>query len=341
MGRERGQRSGGSGERREIPHVEREGVAPNHPEHHSVLREEVIRWLRPGPGRRIADGTLGWGGHAEALLAAGAEVWGSDRDPAALEASGARLAAAAAAGRLRLLRGPFSTLAERLRAAGALVDEGQGGGLHGVLLDVGVSSPQIDRPERGFSLRADGPLDMRMDPTQGETAAELIARLSEQELADILYQYAEERHSRRIARAIKAALPQRTAALAACVASACPPDRGQHPAIRTFQALRIAVNGELDELDAALRSVPEILLPGGRLVIISFHSLEDRRVKECFRRLSGEGAPVDPMGRPLTPPRFSQPIRKAVAGEDLDPHPRARSARLRVLERLPSPPCER
>ena len=322
-----------AGERRALrstPHV-----AANHPQHHSVLREEVVRWLQPGPGRRIVDGTLGWGGHTEAMLEAGATVWGADRDPDALEASRQRLSLHVASGQLRLLHVRASGLAERLRAEAGGLDSMRLDNFDGVLLDLGVSSPQIDRPERGFSFRSDGPLDMRMDPTQGETAAELIARLSDEELADVLWQYAEERHSRRIARAIKAALPQRTADLAACVASVLPPDRGQHPATRTFQALRIAVNRELEELDEALRTLPQILASGGRLAIISFHSLEDRRVKECFRRLSGEGAPVDPMGRPLTPPRFSQPLRKAVKGEDLDPHPRARSARLRVLERLP------
>ena len=333
MGRERN-----TSERRALRSTPQ--AVANHPQHHSVLREEVVRWLQPGPGRRMVDGTLGWGGHTEAMLEAGATVWGADRDPDALEASRQRLTPQVASGRLRLLHVCASGLAERLKTE---AEPGQTpDGFDGVLLDLGVSSPQIDRPERGFSFRSDGPLDMRMDPTRGETAAELIARLSDEELADVLWQYAEERHSRRIARAIKAALPQRTADLAACVASVLPPDRGQHPATRTFQALRIAVNRELEELDEALRTLPEILASGGRLAIISFHSLEDRRVKECFRRLSGEGAPVDPMGRPLTPPRFSQPLRKAVKGEDLDPHPRARSARLRVLERLPPPsPRER
>lgn len=288
--------------------------------HHSVLLSEVISGLDPQPGQFFVDGTVGYGGHSAALLAHDVRLWGLDQDPAALLASRARL-------------GPSVMLHHaRYSALPALLDGRQP---DGILLDLGVSSPQLDQPERGFSFRGDGPLDMRMDPTQGESAAELIARIEEEDLCKILWEYGDERQGRRIARAIKAALPiTRTAALAAVVAKVLPPDRGQHPATRTFQALRIAVNREMEELDQALAVFPELLAPGGRLAIISFHSLEDRKVKECFRRLSGEGAPVDLYGHPLEPARFRLPMRKAVKGEDHDPHPRARSARLRILQRL-------
>lgn len=291
-----------------------------HDPHHPVLREATLELLDPRPGAFFVDGTVGWGGHSSALLERGVVLWGLDRDPSALEWSRKRLGDG-----VRLHHATFSQLPELL----------EGRRPDGILLDLGVSSPQLDRPERGFSFRNNGPLDMRMDPTRGETAAELLARVDEAELADILYHYGEERQSRRIARAIKAGLPfAGTAALAECIAKQLPYERGQHPATRSFQGLRIAVNRELEELDSALATFPELLAPGGRLAIISFHSLEDRKVKERFRELSGEGAPVDYRGQPLSAPRFRLPVRKAVKGEDGDPHPRARSARLRVLQRL-------
>lgn len=291
-----------------------------HDPHHPVLLSATLQALAPRKGEFFVDATVGWGGHAQTLLAQGVELWGVDRDSNALQWSRERLGAA-----VQLHHATYSQLPELL--GGRRPD--------GILLDLGVSSPQLDRPERGFSFRNDGPLDMRMDQSRGETAAELLQSLDEKELADILYHYGEERQSRRIARAIKAALPlNSTAQLAEIIAKQLPYERGQHPATRSFQALRIAVNRELEELDSALEHFPFLLAPGGRLAIISFHSLEDRKVKERFRKLSGEGAPVDFRGQPLSPPLFRLPVRKATRGTDEDPHPRARSARLRILQRL-------
>ena len=289
--------------------------------HAPVLLDDVLDVLAPRPGALFVDGTLGRGGHAEALLARGVQLIGLDRDPEAIAAGRARLGDT-----VELHHAPFSRIPHVL--AGRLAD--------GVLLDLGVSSPQLDVAARGFSFRSDGPLDMRMDPTSGEPVGEWLARAGEAELADVLYQLGEERQSRRVARAIVAARPLRgTAHLAEVVARVLPPDRRIHPATRTFQALRIFVNRELEELDAALASVPECLAPGGRFAVISFHSLEDRAVKQAFRRLAGEGAPVDLRGHPLVPPRFRLLERRARKGGDRDPNPRARSARLRALERLP------
>jgi 16S rRNA (cytosine1402-N4)-methyltransferase len=289
--------------------------------HAPVLLEDVLDVLAPRPGTVVVDGTLGRGGHAAALVQRGVHLVGLDRDPDALVAARARLGPDA-----ELHHAAFSSIPDVL--AGRLAD--------GVLLDLGVSSPQLDRPERGFSFRHDGPLDMRMDPTRGLTAAEWLDAVDEAGLVDVLFRFGEERHARRIARAVFAARPLRTTRqLAEVVASVVRADGRIHPATRTFQALRIAVNGELDELDAALARVPACLAPGGRFAVISFHSLEDRAVKQAFRRLSGEGAPVDLRGRPLTPPSFRLVERRPRKGEDRDPNPRARSARLRVLERLP------
>jgi 16S rRNA (cytosine1402-N4)-methyltransferase len=294
--------------------------------HAPVLRDEVVDLLAPRPGSVVLDGTLGRGGHAEAFLQAGAQVLGLDRDPDALAACSARLSAWTGGGALTLHHATFDRAADIL--AGRRVD--------GAFLDLGVSSPQLDTPARGFSFRADGPLDMRMDPTHGETAAELLDRLDETGLADLLWRYGEERQSRRIARMVVAARPLRsTGALATLCARALPQERRIHPATRTFQALRIAVNDELGQLERALQVLPECLAPGGRLAILSFHSLEDRMVKQRFRTLAGEDGPRDLRGRPLVPPRHRLVERRARKGEELDPNPRARSARLRVLERLP------
>ncbi len=289
--------------------------------HVPVLLEDVLDVLEPRPGMLVVDGTLGRAGHASAMLRRGATLIGLDRDPEAIAAARARLGEGT-----ELHHRPFSAISEVLSARRA----------HGVLLDLGVSSPQLDVAARGFSFRMSGPLDMRMDPTCGETAAELIARLDEGSLADLLWRYGEERQSRRVARAIRAALPlTTTTALAELVARVLPHERRIHPATRTFQALRIAVNDELGELERALATIPEALAPGGRLAVISFHSLEDRMVKASFRARAGEGAPVDLRGQPLVAPGYRLLERRARKGEDLDPNPRARSARLRVLERLP------
>jgi 16S rRNA (cytosine1402-N4)-methyltransferase len=289
--------------------------------HVPVLLSDVLELLDPKPGELFVDGTLGRGGHASALLERGVRLVGLDRDPDAIAAVRARLGAGP-----ELHHAPFSRIPEVLGDRRA----------DGVLLDLGVSSPQLDRPERGFSFRFDGPLDMRMDPTSGEPVGEWLERVDERELADVLFRLGEERQARRVARAIVAARPLRgTAHLAEVVARVLPHEHRIHPATRTFQALRIHVNRELEELDDALSRVPGCLAPGGRFAVIAFHSLEDRAVKQAFHALAGEGAPRDLYGRPVVPPAFTLLERRARKGEDRDPNPRARSARLRVLGRNP------
>lgn len=300
-------------------------------QHESVLLDATLELLAPAAGQRFLDGTLGGGGHSEALLRATAPdgvVVGIDRDPDALAAASARLASFGE--RFRPLRGRFGDMG---RLAADL------GPFDGILLDLGVSSPQLDRAERGFSFRQDGPLDMRMDPDAGDSAAELLDRITEDELVDILRRYGEEPRARRIARAILDGRPwSGTLALADAVARASGYRNSRtHPATRTFQALRMAVNDELGELERGLDAAVELLAPGGRLAVISFHSLEDRAVKHRFRTLAGIGAPRDEYGQPLERPGFQLVNRKGVAGRQADPdNPRARSARLRVLQRLPA-----
>jgi 16S rRNA (cytosine1402-N4)-methyltransferase len=265
--------------------------------HQTVLLEEAVQLLQPGPGKVIVDGTLGGGGHAEQLLEKGASVIGYDRDPRALEACG-RLTRFPG---FRAVNAPFSSLE---------------GPVDGVLLDLGVSSPQLDVPERGFSFNADGPLDMRMGG-EGMTAAELIASLDENDLADVIYNFGEERFSRRIAKQLKALKPQTTFEAVEAIKRAVPRKAWGHihVATRTFQALRIAVNHELDELKAVLDKLPQVLNPGGRAAIISFHSLEDRLVKHAFRELDG----------------FTVLTKKPITSSD--DNPRARSAKLRGVEK--------
>ena len=298
--------------------------------HATVLRDEVVQLLKPVPGQRLVDATLGGGGHAEALLAAGAEVIGVDRDPAAIAAAQARLAGSE---RFRAVEGRAGEL-EALLGPMALLP------VDGVLLDLGVSGPQLDTPERGFSFQAEGPLDMRMGRT-GETAAGLIARLSESELAAVLRELGEEPFARPIARALKQDLPVTTQAAVASVKRAVPrkawPSK-VHVATRTFQALRIAVNDELGELDRALASLPRLLRIGGRAAVIAFHSLEDRAVKQAFRALEGRctcppGLPVCACGAQGT---FRVLTRRAVQASEseVERNPRARSARLRAVERV-------
>lgn len=294
-----------------------------HDPHVSVLLPDVVELLQPRPGALFVDGTLGWGGHAEAFLERGVHLVGVDRDPDALDAASRRLTRFGK--RVELHHAPFSALRRVL------------GDRHpdAVLLDLGVSSPQLDRPERGFSFRGDGPLDMRMDPTSGEPLGELLEHISEEELADALFQYGGERQSRRVARAILAARPiSGTAQLADVIRSVVKRDGRIDGATRSFQGLRMLVNHELDELAVALDLVPDLLAPGGRFAIISFHSGEDTQVKRRFSALAGIGAPTDLFGNPLHPPAFRLAERRARKGED-DPNPRARSARLRVLERIP------
>lgn len=277
----------------------------------------------------IVDGTLGGGGHAQALLERGARVIGIDRDPRALAAARARLARFGEA--FTAVEGNFGDVA-------ALVP----GPVDGLVLDLGVSSPQLDAAERGFSFQADGPLDMRMADS-GETAAELIERLEEDALADVIYQFGEERFSRPIARALKAAAPTTTAQAVAAISRAVPRKawpRESHVATRTFQGLRIAVNGELDALARALKALPTLLAVGGVAAIISFHSLEDRAVKNAFRALCGLAPEEGPRGLPLLPSKVAaafKPLTKKplVAGQAEQQHnPRARSAKLRAVERL-------
>ena len=216
------------------------------------------------------------------------------------------------------------------------------GPFHGILLDLGVSSPQLDTPERGFSLQHDGPVDMRMDPDQPLDAATLLEQLDEADLVDILRRYGEEPRARRIARAILAGRPwDSTLALARCVEKASGYRNSRtHPATRTFQALRIAVNGELSQLEQGMERALSMLAVGGRLAIISFHSLEDRMVKRRFREAAGRGTPRDAYGHPITPPIGRLIVPRGLAGAEHDrDNPRARSARLRVLEYCGPPPA--
>ncbi len=303
--------------------------------HVSVLAREVVDLLRPAPGRIVLDGTLGGGGHAEAVLARGARVIGIDKDPRALAAATARLARYGEA--FRAVRADFRDAPNVLAALGIA-------GVDGALVDLGVSSPQLDDASRGFSFRDAGPLDMRMGG-EGETVAELLARVEERELERILRDYGEEPFARPIARAIKRAgsggEPLDTARLAEIVAGAIPRKawpRRIHPATRTFQALRIAVNDELGALAAWLDSLPSVLNVGGRAAAIAFHSLEDRIVKERFRALTNAcTCPPDfPVCACGARSSFEAVTRKAVQASDEETaeNPRARSARLRVVERI-------
>ena len=297
--------------------------------HTPVLLDEVIAGLSPKSGGRYVDGTLGGGGHAAAILERSApdgRLLGLDADPAALAAAGLRLAP---------FEARFTPAHGNFRDLGRLARERGFDRVDGILLDLGVSSHQLDTPERGFSFAADAPLDMRLDPTEGDTAADLVNRLPEGELADLIFRYGEERGSRRVARFIAEARRKRpiarTAELAELVARALGGRHGKiHPATRTFQALRIAVNRELESLEAALPQAVELLAPGGRLAVISFHSLEDRIVKLFFRAESGYGG----TGHARLAIVTKKPLE---AGEEENrANPRARSAKLRIAERVVS-----
>ena len=306
--------------------------------HVPVLLEETVSNLVTEPGGWYVDATAGAGGHAAAILAAAgldARLLALDRDGEALEL--ARAALAPFGDRAILERANFSELAEVAARHGVR-------GVRGVLLDLGVSSMQLDRPERGFSFQRDNPLDMRMDDRQELTAALLLKRLPEAELADVLWRYGEERMSRRIAKAVaqaraRGAAPETTAQLAELVSNAKGGRRGHaHPATQTFQALRIAVNGELAALETVLPAALDLLAPGGRLAVISFHSLEDRRVKQFMAAHEGRMESLAKGGSRWSGqlPRARRVVRKAVvagAGET-ERNPRARSAKLRVLERM-------
>ncbi len=295
--------------------------------HKPVLLESVIEVLQPQMGQSFADVTGGWGGHSAALLqAVGKSGFGYifDQDPAAIAALEQRFSSAE---NVAIVKANFAdnVLEDTLPKVNM------------ILADLGVSSPQLDEPERGFSFRADGPLDMRMNTIQTLTAAEIVNTYREDEIAKILYEYGEERASRRIARAIVTARKVQpittTTQLADIVSTQIKTSGRIHPATKTFQALRIAVNGELAALERFLEIAPSKLVSGGRLAIISFHSLEDRLVKNCFRSLSM--ADRDNYGQIVSPPAFKRITKKPIIGSLQDSNnPRARSAKLRCLERI-------
>jgi 16S rRNA (cytosine1402-N4)-methyltransferase len=307
-------------------------------EHVPVLIEAVLAALAPRDDATYVDGTFGAGGYSAALLAAArCRVFGIDRDPDAVR-RGAALAAAHP-GRLMLIEGRFGDMAR-------LVDAAAPGAIAGVALDIGVSSIQLDSAERGFSFRRDGPLDMRMG-SDGESAADLVARLSEDELAEVIRALGEERFARRVARAIVAARRRapirRTGELAEIVRAAIPTRQpGLDAATRTFQALRMMVNDELGELDRGLAGAERLLMPGGRLAVVAFHSLEDARVKSFLAQRSGAAAASSRHAPPpptASPPSFRLLSRRPVrpGADEVARNPRARSARLRAAERTAAP----
>ncbi|QCN94915.1 16S rRNA (cytosine(1402)-N(4))-methyltransferase RsmH [Azospirillum argentinense] len=313
--------------------------APASP-HISVLLNEVVDALSPRDGGVYVDGTFGAGGYSRAILdRAGCRVWGIDRDPEAIERG--RQLALAYPGRLEIVEGRFGDM-DRLLAEHGVES------VDGVALDIGVSSPQIDEPERGFSFRFDGPLDMRMG-RDGPTAADVVNTATQDELADIIFHYGEERMARRVARAIIAARLDtpfaRTKQLADVVRSVVPKGKGDaiDPATRTFQALRIHVNDELGELRRGLAAAESLLKPGGRLAVVSFHSLEDREVKTFLKERSSP--PPSPsrhapsLAADARSPSFRLLSRKPIVPTDQEAHsnPRARSARLRAAERTAAP----
>ncbi|MFD2678836.1 16S rRNA (cytosine(1402)-N(4))-methyltransferase RsmH [Camelimonas lactis] len=307
--------------------------------HVPVLLGEVLEALQPARGGAFLDGTFGAGGYAAAILKShpDARLTALDRDPSAI--AGGQALVAASGGRLRLVEACFGDMEQTARDL-ALPP------LDGIVLDIGVSSMQLDQAERGFSFRFDGPLDMRM-AASGESAADLVNHESEERLADIIYHFGEERRARAVARAIVAARKEApiltTRALADLVARVVRADpNGPHPATRTFQALRIAVNDELGELVRALHAAERLLAPGGRLVVVTFHSLEDRIVKQFFARRQGRGGGGNrfaPSLAPVAPATFTAVTRNPVTASEneLRANPRARSAKLRAATRTEAP----
>ena len=308
--------------------------------HRPVLLKETLKFLVPERGGLFIDGTVGLGGHSEAILKSSSDtrVLGLDLDPAALAYSRQRLASFG--DRFRAFQANFREVADVLKRAGQSDP-------NGILVDLGVSSLQFDSPERGFSFRFDAPLDMRMDPTSGPTAAELLQQLSETEIARIIFEFGEERHSRRIARRIVERREQgkpvtTTKELADLVMSAVGGGKRQqiHPATRTFQALRIAVNNELEGLGDFVELAVDLLAPDGRFVGISFHSLEDRILKQELRRLSGHcqcppRLPVCSCGaREAVEVLTRRPV--VPGAREIEENPRARSAKLRAARKLVS-----
>ena len=326
--------------------------------HRTVLAAEAVAGLSVAPGGIYVDATFGGGGHSRAVveqLHPPGRLLALDRDPEAIRRGEGLLAeflsdgsGSPSAGRLTLIHAPFS------RLAAVLADEGIKE-VHGVLFDLGVSSRQLDEPQRGFSFRSDGPLDMRMNPESGSaTAAHLVNTLDAEALADIFSRYGEERHGRRVARAIVNDRQRQpftgTRQLAGLLERIIPGKRGAiHPATRVFQALRIAVNQEMAELEAGLEAALAFLRPGGRIVAISFHSLEDRVVKNSFRRAAGFQPPPDGPAALLPTPAaaaagFRLLTRKPVVPQaaEIQDNPRARSAKMRIIERiLPTGPDRR
>lgn len=306
--------------------------------HIPVMLSEVLAHLRPHDGETYVDGTLGAGGYTRAILdQADCTVIAIDRDPEAHRRAEAWRGAYG--DRLVLVHDAFGNVADIVESP-----------VNGFVLDLGLSSMQLDQGARGFSFRFDGPLDMRMDTTQGESAADLVNTLPEKDLADLIYLYGEERHSRRIARAIVTARAERpidtTGALASLVRSVLPRGRKNEsdPATRTFQALRIAVNDELGELERALAGSERILAEGGRLVVVTFHSLEDRIVKNFMKERSGD-VPSPSRHLPAASAAGPQPTFRLMTKKALDPaeeetrrNPRARSARLRAAIRTRAEP---
>ena len=313
------------------------GTVAGAPDHRPVLLAQTVTALSIKPDGVYVDGTFGRGGHAAAIVAALGARGGLlvfDKDPQAIAQARRYFRDDV---RVHIVEGSFTMLGEVLQAKRWVrrVD--------GAVFDLGVSSPQLDDAERGFSFQADGPLDMRMNPRCGESAADFVNRAGEHELAGVLRTYGEERFARRIARAIVAARQRapllRTMALAEVVSTAVPRrEPGKHPATRVFQAIRIHVNRELHDLDSVLDQLPEALAPGGRVAVISFHSLEDRRVKHYFRHQAQGRQP--PKGVPVRADQIPRPVFRTVGkpvfagAEELARNPRARSAVLRVAERV-------
>jgi 16S rRNA (cytosine1402-N4)-methyltransferase len=302
---------GGRGGKTEVGHV-------------SVLLKEAIDFLAIRRAGTCIDATLGWGGHSYEIakrLGAQGRLIGFDKDPAALEIARRRLAEPPAelAGdwpRVELVNASFGEIGKLVAPHSA----------DGLLADLGLSSMQLEDAARGFSFQAEGPLDMRMDPRSERTADQVVNRLDEKTLADVIYEFGEERRSRRIARAIVRSRPIRTTKHLADVISAASRSMKSdriHPATRTFQAIRIFVNRELEDLEALLEAAPQVLKPGGRLVIISFHSLEDRRVKDALREGERSGLYRGLTKKPVT-----------VSADEVDRNPRSRSAKLRAAERI-------
>ena len=304
--------------------------------HTPVLFDEVLDYMQPAEGKTIVDGTLGGGGHTEAMLSTGAKVVGVDQDDQALAFARTRLSRFGSS--FVPIRGNFADLPDLLAAVGI-------GKVDGILIDIGVSSWQLDEPDRGFSFGKEGPLDMRMNRSRGQTAAELINTLSEQELRTIFYEYGEERAGSKIARRIVERRADKpfvtTTELADFIATLLPRAKGPagkiHPATRVFQALRIAVNDELGVLKRFLENAAQLLNPGGRLLVITFHSLEDRIVKQFFKHVSQTH--IDrkewPEPRPNPDYHFKIITRRPVIAEagEVQRNKRSRSAKLRVVEK--------